>query len=178
MLCEKCGLKEATIILVEVIDGRREEHRLCEICAEEAAMAIPQHLPPDTSTGAPDTLIVPGEEEGGVRPQTKRIIRELVCPSCGLSYETFLKTMRFGCADCYKAFRENLEVLFKDLHGTATYRGRRYRRNRKAYRLIKEKVKLESQLEMLIAQEQFEKAAEVRDRIQEILKELEWDSNP
>ncbi len=178
MLCEKCGLKEATVKLVEVIDGRRKVLRLCEICAEEVALAIPQPLVTEGEPTETEAIFTPGEEEGGVQPQTKRIIRELVCPSCGLSYETFLKTMRFGCADCYKAFRENLEVLFKDLHGTATYRGQRYRRNRKAYRLLKEKAKLESQLEVFIAQEQFEKAAEIRDRIQEILKELGWESNP
>jgi len=171
MLCEKCGLKEAQFTVVEVVSGHRHTHELCEICAEELSLGLGEQAESITSqeTGVK-------EEQTAQAPTAvrKRIIKELICPGCGLTYEEFLNTARFGCPECYRAFKENLIVLFKDVQGFTKYMGHQYTRDQKTVQLLHEKFKLEKTLSELISEERFEEAAKIRDRINQINKELGW----
>ena len=149
MLCEKCGLKEAQITVVEVVSGHRHTHELCEICAEELSLGLTEQLE-SISSQEKGT-----KEESTPQSQTavkKRIIKELVCPGCGLTYEEFLNTARFGCPECYRAFKENLVVLFKDVQGFTKYKGPQYTRDQRTVKLLHEKFKLEKTLSELISE--------------------------
>ena len=171
MLCEKCGLKEAQFTVVEVVSGHRHTHELCEICAEELSMGLGEGVESITL-----------QEEATAGEQTtqssttvkKRIIKELVCPGCGLTYEEFLNTAKFGCPECYRAFKENLVVLFKDVQGFTKYKGHMYVRDQRSVKLLQEKYKLEETLSELVSKERFEEAAKIRDRINQIIEELGW----
>ena len=46
------------------------------------------------------------------------------CPRCGMTYERFRKHGRFGCSDCYAAFSSELERLFKRIHGSRRHAGK------------------------------------------------------
>ena len=38
MLCEKCKIREANIILTEVVNGIKTEHNLCSQCASQTQL--------------------------------------------------------------------------------------------------------------------------------------------
>lgn len=46
------------------------------------------------------------------------------CSRCGMTYERFRKHGRFGCSDCYAAFSSELERLFKRIHGSRRHAGK------------------------------------------------------
>ena len=165
MLCDLCKIREAKYRVIEVVDGNRKVMNLCEVCTPKVLYAIPEKGIEESG------LIIPEEAR---RKQEIASFKELRCPSCGMSYDEFLKVMKFGCAECYKAFREKLRVLLKDIHGSSEYKGRFYTRDPKKLALIREKRRLEGLIESYIIEEKFEEAAKLRDKIKEIEEKLGW----
>ena len=49
----------------------------------------------------------------------------MVCPTCGTSYEEFVKTSRFGCPDCYEVFDLLISDKIKQLQGSDCHRGKK-----------------------------------------------------
>ena len=38
MLCEKCGQREATVHITEIVDGRMTKRELCDVCGKDVVM--------------------------------------------------------------------------------------------------------------------------------------------
>ncbi|WP_193364675.1 UvrB/UvrC motif-containing protein, partial [Limnohabitans sp. Rim47] len=75
---------------------------------------------------------------------------------------------RFGCSECYNEFDFRLDQLLRRIHGSARHTGKIPERKGKTI-LIKKKIKeLRNELERAVAKEEFERAAELRDRIREL----------
>ena len=98
MLCERCKIREATIKYTEIINGIKTEHNLCSHCAKEMDFGQYSAL---LDGEFPLGKLLSGllgleddEEETDVRGN-------VVCPTCGTSFEDFVENSRFGCADCY-----------------------------------------------------------------------------
>ena len=88
------------------------------------------------------------------------------CSFCSLSLRDFRATGRLGCAYCYGAFEGSLRDLLRRVHGSSRHVGRRYEPPRpdlmeRASTLSE----LRDRLRRAIEQEQFELAADLRDRI-------------
>ena len=101
MLCERCKIREATIKYTEIINGVKTEHNLCSHCAKEMDFGQYSAL---LDGEFPLGKLLFGllgleddEEETDVRGN-------VVCPTCGTSFEDFVENSRFGCADCYGVF--------------------------------------------------------------------------
>jgi protein arginine kinase activator len=93
--------------------------------------------------------------------------KEDKCPHCGMTFSRFREIGRFGCAQCYDTFRENLLPLFRHFHQSEEHRGRQQKNQeqenkKQQQRKLKE---LKEQLQQAIAQEQFELAARLRDQV-------------
>ena len=93
------------------------------------------------------------------------------CPNCGMTYEDFRKFGRLGCSECYNAFKEQLSVLLKKIHGSNQHLGKA---PIKLPQPIKKKIDMlqdfKRQLQQAIEEEDFEKAAQLRDKIREVEK--------
>ena len=57
------------------------------------------------------------EEETDVRGN-------VVCPTCGTSFEDFVENSRFGCADCYGVFELFIKDKMKQLQGSESHKGK------------------------------------------------------
>lgn len=90
------------------------------------------------------------------------------CPQCGLSVAEFNKTGRLGCSECYVAFAGELPVLLLRIHGREHHIGKVPAMNPIQLEARKELLTLRRQLKRAIEREEFESAAELRDRINEI----------
>ena len=103
------------------------------------------------------------------------IIKTIVCNNCGTTLEEFKKTGLLGCDNCYNEFSSNIESIAKRLQGSIEHKGKIPLREGKM--LVREKhlTKLKFEMQKVIEEENFERAAEIRDEIKRIESEGNYD---
>ncbi|MBB4074917.1 protein-arginine kinase activator protein McsA [Anoxybacillus voinovskiensis] len=90
-----------------------------------------------------------------------------------MTYHQFTKIGRFGCSHCYDAFAKQLQPILKRLHsGNTIHAGKIPKRIGGTIHVRKQIEQLKQKLQELIAREEFEKAAEVRDQIRSLEAQL------
>lgn len=93
------------------------------------------------------------------------------CPHCHRSYKEFVHLGKFGCAECYKTFNDQLNPILKRVHsGNIAHIGKIPKRIGGTIYLRKQISDLKEVLKVHINQEEFEKAAEVRDKVRSLEK--------
>ncbi len=169
MRCQECGERAATVHVTRIINGQKQEDFLCEICAREKGelglLVDPKFLMHQFLAG-----ILGGGENGQASAQTEVAGGE--CAACGMTYQEFSKGGRLGCPACYQHFADNLEPLLKRIHGSAVHTGKVPVRSGGTIRIKREIAELRRQLAVKVDREEFEVAAELRDRIREMENKL------
>ena len=167
VLCQECGKRPATVHLTQIINGQKKELHLCEQCArargEVGIMGEPFSIPALLSS-----IITDG---GHTFPGASQA-PGLKCDRCGLSYSEFARTGMLGCRHCYQAFENQLESVLRRLHGTTVHRGKVPNRSSEDVRVKREISRLQDELTQVVMREEYEKAAQIRDRIKELEKRL------
>ena len=160
MQCDICGKKRATVHLTEIVDEQMSEMHLCEECARQKSVQMEQQF------GLADLLA--GLADFGKPSQELQKIK-LKCANCGTSYDDFRKFGRLGCSECYEAFKTHLSNLLKKIHGSNNHFGKAPIRIPEAQKATIESLQeLKGQLHQAIQREDFEKAAELRDKIRSL----------
>ena len=181
MLCDNCGQNEANVKYTQIINGVKKEMHLCEKCSEELGI---EHLgvsdfnfdiPMDMSSFFANFL---EEAQNDFLPSIGEK-KELKCNECGMTYEEFLNTGKFGCGNCYNVFSEKINPILKNIHNGDRHIGRKgipsatKINNESSYKDdSKESVeeKLQKDLKQAIKEERYEDAAKIRDKIKKIQK--------
>jgi len=107
MNCDVCECEKATVFLSQLVEGKLQKVNLCPSCADEKGVTDP------TGFALADMLQGMGKESVTEKPADPG---ELTCPSCGFTQTDFKKTGRFGCAECYRVFRDGLDSLLEAMH--------------------------------------------------------------
>ena len=93
----------------------------------------------------------------------------MACPACGGTLQDFRHTGRLGCAQCYTTFESHLRDLLRRLHGSSQHVGERYAATTPPAGTpagpARAAGELREQLKRAIEEENFELAAELRDRL-------------
>ena len=160
MLCEICGKNEATVHLTEIVNEKVTKLHLCEGCAKEKGAEMEEHF------GLSDLLA--GLADLGTGFETG-LGDKVKCPACGFTYRDFKKIGRFGCSECYEAFKVQIAPLLKRIHGSDKHSGKMPVTAGKTAKETKTLQDLKSKMEKAIQAEEFEEAAKLRD----IIKDLE-----
>jgi protein arginine kinase activator len=160
MSCEQCREREAVIHLTQIVNEQVTTLHLCERCAAEKGVESPGSQP---KTPLGTFLAAMGQElpEQVPTPRTGD-----TCPRCGGSLQDFRESGRLGCPDCYRSFEVPLRDLLRRLHGSTHHLGERYADKEPA--TAKERphaAELREQLRVAVETENFELAAELRDRL-------------
>lgn len=184
MLCQNCGNNEANFRYTQIINGVKKEIALCSNCAKE--IGIDKIDIPDFPISFNSFLgdFFNDYAEHSLLPSFQSTA--VKCKKCGTTYDDFIDKGLFGCSDCYDTFSNPIDSLLKNLHGTAKHIGRGINNfsnvNDKINGEIKksknEKVEdnqkintdnqkedLQKQLEKAIAEERYEDAAIIRDKM-------------
>lgn len=161
MLCQKCQKRVANVQLTQIINNNKNVLYICEQCAREEGkynMISPFSVNDFFSgiMGFPYMTSTP--------QQTPNV----VCETCGMSYEEFKKVGKLGCPNCYKVYGDKLAPLFKRLHGNIQYNGKIPSRAYGNVRVSKDIEKLKEQLNAAVKNEEYEKAATIRDQIKNL----------
>ena len=157
MLCENCRENDAVVNLTTIQDNAVIHQRLCERCAAakgEETSVEKAHSPVGDFLQAVQQKAVatPGDQAA--------------CHFCHATGRDFRSSGRLGCARCYNAFEKSLRELLRRLHGTSRHVGRRYEPPADEMLARASTVGLlRERLRRAIDNEQFELAAELRDRL-------------
>ena len=165
MVCQGCNKREAQVHLTQITNNEKTTPHLCKKCA--AARGF--HSPLD-NVPFPLAEILSGLAATSVGAGKARTEDKTTCPTCGLSFDVFTRQGRFGCGDCYRTFRSRLEPIMRKIHGASLHRGRSpvLTATDAEGNLpvpVKEEERLETELQKAIESEDFERAAEIRDKL-------------
>ena len=157
MVCDNCHERDAVVNLTTIENNAVRQLHLCEQCAAErgveTSVATPKH-PLGEFLQAVQQQTVPASADAGK------------CSFCGMTMKDFRDTGRLGCARCYTTFESSMRELLRRVHGGPRHIGRPYRApNDEVLEKAGTLGELREKLRRAIEQEQFEAAAELRDRI-------------
>ena len=165
MLCDECQKNLATVHLTKIVNDSMSKMHLCEDCAGRLSVTVagnPLMTFPQILAGLFDL-----ESASPAPPLDGELLQ---CPRCGSSFNDLRETGKLGCAGCYEAFEEHIDLVLRRIHGSSEHRGKV---PAGAASMVKVKVELRElrgQLQELVSAEKFEEAAQTRDRIRKLEK--------
>ncbi len=157
MLCDNCKERDAVVQVMQIVDKGPVKRNLCEKCAAElgfeTTVSTPKHPLVEFLMPAQKQLPSLGSDAGR-------------CPFCAATLRDFKTTGRLGCARCYSAFEGSMRDLLRRVHGNHKHVGKQYHppqaQPAETGSLLTD---LRERLRRAVENEQFELAAELRDRI-------------
>lgn len=152
MKCQKCDEKALFHITDVVEDGGFNETHLCWRHAQDYIRE------PNESPSADK-----GESVAAATPVSQR-----VCPVCKISFAEFRTTGRLGCANDYRAFETELRPLLENIHGSTKHVGRSPHHQGAGPNTAL--LSLRKELQQAISEENYERAAQIRDEIDRLDK--------
>ena len=155
-VCQRCNQAKATVYITDTIPPKKERH-LCEQCAETEGVIIKQD--PPTANDIVKQFIKhktgPGES------------KDLACPKCDMSFREFQLKGLLGCPHDYEAFRSLLMPLISRAHEGATrHIGKIPTTADETIQRQTGLIRLRRELQDALDQENYERAASVRDQIE------------
>lgn len=174
MICQECNQRPATLHFTKIVNGEKTEVHICEHCAQEKGEML---MFPGSSGFSINNLLA------GLlnfEPMAKQSVPNafsehniLQCDKCKMTFHQFSKVGRFGCSHCYKTFGSHLDPILKRVHsGNTSHTGKIPKRIGGNIHLRKQIDKHKQLLQELILNEEFEKAAEVRDQVRALERSM------
>lgn len=165
MKCQKCNINEATTHFTKIVNGKKTEYFLCSNCAEQNQEIENLKWGVDNDF----SNFLSGFFGNSLSPHQEFLSSaEQICKTCRMTFDEFLKTGRLGCTDCYDTFSSRLLKPLKQIHGASTHTGKIPERMESELKITRKIEKLETELSQAVAEQNFEKAAELRDKIKDM----------
>lgn len=165
MHCDHCDKPAVVHEVVVTKDGATVEIHLCEEHASTRGYAMP------LTGGHPPIHQMLTSIAVGASTPTARAAKTAVrsCPTCGRTLAQIRDTGLLGCADCYAAFESSLESLIERAQAGANFHvGRSPRGSLDAAARMALRSRLVKELDEAVIAEQYERAAELRDRLRHL----------
>jgi protein arginine kinase activator len=167
MLCDNCKERDAIINLTQVEHDSKVTLHLCEQCAQQKGVETGGAVLKSPLGNFLGAVVKGGTGAGGgaLVPTGADALR---CPACGSTLRDFRDSGRLGCDQCYVSFDAHLRDLLRKLHGSSQHVGERYElpgEGGSGHDPRGELLELKAQLRRAVEGENFELAAELRDRI-------------
>lgn len=161
MMCDRCGENKATVHKIQMGSDDEVTHlQLCGDCADDNDSEASQE-PMDSVSKILSSLEGSSSEDS------------TVCSNCGMTLQEFRNIGRVGCPDCYSAFEDHIEKIIHRVHGADQHveSGQEETGLEKVSDRQKKQI-LEKRLQERVEEENYEEAAELRDRIEELEEQL------
>lgn len=158
-VCDICGSRKAIVHLTQIENNQMSTSHLCKKCA--AAKGV--EGPGEAATLPLSNFLAQLGDEPGSKPSAATAE---ACSFCGLAFADFREAGRLGCPHCYTAFEDYLRGLLRRVHGSTQHVGKVYLPpDPSASDVQKQLELLRYKLQRAVDCEDFERAAELRDRI-------------
>lgn len=190
MLCQLCGKNQA-VVFIEEAGTNNGLLGICRECAEKNALGLPflnsdnlkELLEKLTSDIANYAASKQSRQSRDCKSHVKH--EEIVCPTCSWTYSQFEKTRLFGCPQCCRTFSDKLDKIIYETHRGRIHTGKFPQMLHTADSMpdigtiFREQNDLKREIEILrkgidesVRREEFEFAAELRDKIIELENKL------
>lgn len=147
----------ATYHITEVLgEDNTEELHLCEECAKKHLTLAPANAVASTSSLSSE---VPADDDDITDLGSKH------CDACGIKFVEFRNSGRLGCPHDYDSFKTELVPLLENIHAETKHVGKRPKRLPQAQAAQHALADLRRQLQTAVTKEQYETAANLRDKI-------------
>lgn len=177
MMCPRCNKNVASLRVTEVTefhgaghpDNEVSEEVLCEVCAQ--TVGLPTGGPAAGPAMPPQVwkllqMAQKGLKAGGVAKSPKG--PTITCKGCGLSLEELRRGGRVGCEHCYRTFDAYLTESLERMHGATQHVGRVPGVDEAELQRMQRHEKLRDALASAIREEDYERAANLRDEIADL----------
>jgi protein arginine kinase activator len=167
MKCQKCD-RPATFHITELTGGKPVELHLCEEHAREY-LTQPTGEPASATTMA--AALAHQLAQQMVVGQTAEELAQLdqqACPVCGITFHDFRSQGRLGCPHDYIAFEAQLGPLLMNIHGENEHVGKIPKHHPQGSEKRTQLIRLRREMAAAVAEENYERAKELRDEIQRI----------
>ena len=152
MNCDFCDQK-ATVFLTQLIDGQMKKVCLCESCAKTTGVTDPTGFSlPSNPTFSSKNRISSGKK----------------CPTCGFGADDLNRVRRFGCSDCFQAFRPEIDLILRGMHQGITHVGKVPKGFEEIHARDEKLEELRAKLELAVQQEHYEEAATLVEQIRQL----------
>jgi protein arginine kinase activator len=145
-MCDECGSFPAEIHLTRIVGEKTESLFLCQACAQRRG------------------INAEGEERNtenvSSEPAEKR-----ECAGCGTTLSGFRESGLLGCSECYDMFEQEITRQLRQMRGSAEYRGIKDRLTPDDADGKVGAAGLRHALDEAVKNEDFERAAALRDEI-------------
>ena len=171
MQCQKCNKKSATIHLTEIVNGQRHEMHFCKECAMDEGINIQSNVPINDLLNS--LLSIDAEPKNAKNSGAS-------CPDCGVTFDMIQKEGQLGCPEDYEVFEDELEPMINKFQdGNKEHMGKVPSTAAPvkedlpvAEEIVEEPLdiieKLKYELEVAVSLENYEDAAELRDKIKQL----------
>ncbi len=172
MKCQICGKNEAVEEMHLNINGKVSMMSVCPECANKVAGSLFKtggSIYESAGLGNLASALyglagAPSQSSAG--PEILKAVSK--CPLCGMTYDEFVSKGKLGCGECYSAFHDRLLRPLKQIHGTYEHVGKIPERGGGELKNSRRLDKLKMSLDKAVREQEFEKAAEIRDEIKAI----------
>lgn len=166
MLCEDCSEREAQVHLTTVDGEEMRTLHVCLACAAERGLSSGE----DAEAGAEGPPLADFLAQLGKSGLPTPVASPAEpCPFCSTTPTDFRRSGRVGCAECYTHFEPQLKGLLRRIHGSSHHAGKLYvsEASDPTDRLGRLSA-MRRRMKRSIETEDFETAAELRDRIRDL----------
>ena len=187
MLCPRCNKNIATVRVTEVTEFHGPDHptnkvveeHLCEVCAQ--ALGLPASGPAQAQPVAPQIwkLLQMAQKGLGASMTVSGKLTlakgkpTIVCPECKLSLDELRSRGKVGCARCYHTFEAYLLESLERMHGATHHVGRLPGLAEAETERLHRMEGLKGELQAAVREEDYERAAHLRDEIQALESEAQ-----
>lgn len=156
--CQVCSKAMATVHLTDLMGGEKQERHLCSECAEDEGVIM-----------KPKAQLNEMLQKFVMHKSMAQEMADLTCTYCGLSFVEFRRQGLLGCPHDYDAFKKALEPLIERSHeDNVQHVGKIPVRAGEHVRARQTAARLKRELEQALQEEAYEKAARLRDEIENL----------
>lgn len=158
MHCQNCKKRPATVHLTDLVQGDKRERHLCAECAATEGVMVKHQ------TSINDVLNNFLASQADIQE-----LARLRCPECGTSFVEFRNQGVLGCAHDYDVFGEALiSIIERAQDGRHTHAGKTPGEVVRIDPVQQERLEVQRELRDAVEREDYERAAELRDRLGEL----------
>lgn len=161
MICQDCKQQPAAVHLTQITNGQKTELHLCMACANRRNIQfLPVMMPFEAGIKPAFPIMAPSGNE----------LRK--CQACNYTWGEFVQTGFLGCTKCYDSFADLLSTVITKNQGKVRHQGKVPHHAGAGFKIRRSISTLKNELEKAIKEEDFEKAARVRDEIHILEKSI------
>lgn len=171
MRCERCQQADAQVHIEQTVNAQKVAYNLCHTCFQacrKEGFPVMGSFSSKPSAAQQENnnwlkAFLEPDAAPGMTPQANAPAG--ICSQCGMTWQAFQQSGRLGCEQCYHTFGAHMPELLHKIHGHMQHVGKTPKPALDDETAPDSVAHLRQALAAAVAEEHYEEAAVLRDRI-------------